>query len=66
MFDLVYNQPTALYPIYFSGYFAVSWLTYCLVERPFMEIRDEAVSARRIAAKAWPAALIAFGIAAFA
>ncbi len=66
VFDLVYNQPTALYPIYFSGYFAVSWLTYCLVERPFMEIRDEAVSARRIAAKAWPAALIAFGIAAFA
>ena len=66
VFNLVYSQPTALYPVYFAGYFAVSWLTYSLIERPFMEVRDEAVSFRRVAQKAWPAVVITFGIVVFA
>lgn len=40
LFDQVYGNPFILYPVYFSLYYFVSWITYHQIEKPFIRLRD--------------------------
>jgi peptidoglycan/LPS O-acetylase OafA/YrhL len=40
VYDRVYGNPLVLYPIYFSFYYLVAWVTYHQIEQPFLRLRD--------------------------
>jgi peptidoglycan/LPS O-acetylase OafA/YrhL len=53
LYDQIYGDPLFLYPIYFSLFYLVSWVTYHQIEEPFLRLRDVPVTVRSVAKASW-------------
>ena len=55
LFEPAYNNPFIIYPIYFGFFYFLAWITYHLIERPFLELRDLPMSVKNIGQASWVA-----------
>jgi peptidoglycan/LPS O-acetylase OafA/YrhL len=59
LFDLIYQNPFVLYTIYLSLAYFLSWVTYGLIEEPFLSLRDEKFSLGSFVKASWFALTVA-------
>jgi peptidoglycan/LPS O-acetylase OafA/YrhL len=59
IYDTIYWNPFILYPLYFSLFYFVSWISYHLVEKPFLGLRDMPFSYMSLAKASWATLLVA-------
>lgn len=62
LFEQVYPNAVILYPLYFASFYIFAWVTYSLIEAPFMKLRDVPLSAGAILKAASPATGVALAL----
>lgn len=55
VFEQIYNNAFLLYPLYFVLFYFVAWITYSLIEAPFLRLRDEPLSWQSLVRTSWVA-----------
>lgn len=55
VFDQIYNNAFLLYPLYFVLFYFVAWITYSLIEAPFLRLRDESLNWQSLVSASWVA-----------
>lgn len=58
IFDQIYSNPFVIYPLYFSLFYFVSWITYHQIEKPFLLLRDTPMNWRVAISASWPSILV--------
>lgn len=44
LYEYIYPKAYYIYPIYFFFYYLLSFITYSVIEKPFLELRDEKIT----------------------
>jgi peptidoglycan/LPS O-acetylase OafA/YrhL len=58
IYDVAYNNPFILYPLYFGLFYMVAWVTYHRIEKPFLSLRDVPFSLRSFLQASWFSLLV--------
>lgn len=58
IYDQIYGNPFVIYPLYFSLFYFISWITYHQIEKPFLLLRDTPMNWSNIISTSWPSVLV--------